>query len=165
MSKLSACTVPGRLAGVPPNGVPVYPEEPPAPPAPPVPPLPPEPPLPPVPPPPLVNVKLFRFIPALTKNTRRTWLPAVRLMPVLTTFVHACQSPVAGALSDPVTSVPSTSRRKTPPPVCDATRNDAVYVPAVVTFTVYFSHSPMSIQPTFTPPPTSVVGSRSTPGA
>src|ERR1051326_7740388 len=99
--------------------------------------------------------------PRLSTTKRMVCVPAVRLT-VATTSAHACQPPVFGTDNGPVTLTPPTSTWNVPPGPLAATRAVNLYEPAAATETVYFNHSPRSIQPTSKPPPPSLVCSTST---
>ncbi len=101
-------------------------------------------------------------LPAASIFTVQTCCPALSATPVLLTVVQVCHPPVFGTVMGPVMSTPLASTWNVPPFPDAATRASMVYVPAVVTFTVYFSHSPAAIQPTLYPPPVSEVPSMST---
>src|SRR3954465_10472131 len=100
--------------------------------------------------------------PLLSMTRRQDCTPDGRLTPGLRSVFQVCHAPVSGIGIGPVTSVPFTSRCSVPPPPAEATRKSTSYAPAVLTFTVYFNHSPAPTQPTLYPPPESDVVSMST---
>src|SRR4051812_7198042 len=77
--------------------------------------------------------------PAASKTIRMTWLPADSDT-VFDTVVQACQPPVFGMVSGPVTSLPSNSTWKVPPTPFEATRASMTYAPEDWTLTEYLSH-------------------------
>src|SRR5512138_2496172 len=106
--------------------------------------------------PPLVRLTQLRLNPAASTAMRMTCWPAVSEKLLEVTVVQVCQPPVDGMDIVPVTFAPSISACSEPPPDCDAVRPLSVYVPPVVTLTVYSSHSPAAVQPTSLPAPVSV---------
>ena len=86
--------------------------------------------------------------PLVAITSCQTCWPAASVTPVARTVVHVCHPPVFGTVIDPVLLTPPIATWKVPPAPPEATRNSMSYVPAVVTFTVYLSHSPAKAHPT-----------------
>src|SRR5215471_11055318 len=117
----------------------------------------------------LVRQKLnqLKFVPAVSNTTRRTCDPVVRPETGTVTVDHPCQPLLNVKFTGPVRFTAEVSGSMTTWTVFVPATPDAslkfTLPGALVTLTVYSTHSPADVHPTSKPPPVSVLASMSTP--